>query len=109
MGELNEMVYREAWKNRINDTRRLRKILTDLRRDGVPICSSPTKDGGGYYLAAAGSELEEFLTRIHRRALRALSMESRIRKTSLAEMLGQMSLHLREGLPDAAADPGKGR
>jgi hypothetical protein len=103
MGELYETAFGDTWRNRINDTRRLRKVITELRWEGVPICSCSDRDGGGYYLAAAGSELRCFLERLKRRALKPLAMAARIEKTSLAEMLGQMSLNLKEGTHDDIA------
>jgi len=94
MGELFGIIYGEEWQNRINDTRKLRTLITALRWDGVPICSIPDREGGGYYLAAAVSELEDYLSRLRLRALRPLAMEAKIRRCSLAEMLGQMSLNM---------------
>lgn len=102
MGELHELVFKEEWNNRINDTRMLRRLITELRWEGVPICSISTKDGGGYYLASVGSELAEFLEKRKKRGLKELALAAKIQKVSLAEMLGQMSLNLKEGKNDAA-------
>lgn len=96
MAELHKEAFREPWEHRINDTRKLRKIITLLRRDGVPVCSNSEKSGGGYYLASAGSELEDYLVRLRRRALKALSMESQIRRIGLPELLGQMQMNLQQ-------------
>ncbi|MDZ7831653.1 MAG: hypothetical protein U5L07_07860 [Desulfobacterales bacterium] len=92
MGELYDRVICEPWTHRINDTRYLRKLLTELRRDGVPICSSASREGGGYYLAAAGSELARYCENLHRRALSLLSREARLKKMTLPELVGQLSL-----------------
>ena len=73
MGELYTLVFNEDWRNRINDTRMLRKIITELRWDGVPICSVSTANGGGYYLASVGSELAEFLEKKRRRGIKLFS------------------------------------
>jgi len=102
MGELHELVFKETWHHRINDTRLLRRLITELRWDGVPICSVSSKDGGGYYLASVGSELKKFLDKLHRRALKILKIEAKIEGVSMLEKLGQMSLNLREGSDDAA-------
>ncbi|RJP59024.1 MAG: hypothetical protein C4549_02755, partial [Deltaproteobacteria bacterium] len=67
---------------------------TILRQDGVPICSISSPNGGGYYLAGVGSELEDYLGRIRRRALKSLWMESKVRRIGLAELLGQMQMNL---------------
>lgn len=94
MGELYEAVYGRPWRNRINDTRRLRKLITDMRRDGVAICSVSTQAGGGYYLASAGSELVAYLRRSKVRALRILARVAKIQKVSLPDLLGQMKLEM---------------
>lgn len=94
MGELYESVFCEAYNHRINDTRRIRKIITELRREGVPICSAAARVGGGYYLASAGSELADFCEKLRRQALRKLAMEANIRKIGLAELVGQLRLDL---------------
>jgi len=98
MGELYEIVFKEGWHHRINDTRSLRRIITELRWDGVPICSVPLRDGGGYYLASVGSELADFLEKKKKRGLKELAQAAKIQRVSLSEMLGQMALNLREGV-----------
>jgi len=94
MAELYEIIYGEGWENRINDTRGIRTLITALRNEGRPICSVSNSNGGGYYLAAAGSELDSYIKANERRALRVLSRNSRIRKISLPDYLGQMQLTL---------------
>lgn len=94
MGELFEKVFREGWKNRINDTRRLRKFITELRNDGVPICSVATSSGGGYWIASAGSELNDYCQSLRGRAIKILSQEARLRKKTVPELMGQLSLDL---------------
>jgi hypothetical protein len=92
MGELYERVFSESWAHRINDTRRLRMLVTDLRGQGVPIVSVTSSSGGGYYLASAGSELTGYCRRLRNSALKKLVMEARLRKMSLPELMGQMAL-----------------
>ncbi len=94
MGELYERVFGESYDHRINDTKRLRKIVTELRNEGVPICSTSDRFGGGYYLASAGSELADFCEKLREQALRKLAMEAKIRKISLPELIGQLRLDL---------------
>jgi hypothetical protein len=101
MGELYEQVYGEPWQHRINDTRALRYLITDLRRRGVRICSVPYKGGGGYYLAAAGSELIDYVARLKVQGLRKLAQAAAIQQVGLPELLGQIKLTL-EGQHDAA-------
>jgi len=94
MAALFEAVFDRAWDHRINDTRPLRMLITKLRKEGAPICSVSNQDGGGYYLASAGSELNDYLRRSEIRALKILSMNARIKKISLPEYLGQMKLNM---------------
>lgn len=94
MGELYERVFDETFANKINHTRRLRTIVTALRRKGIPIGSVTSKNAGGYYLVRAGSELDEYCSRLRRAALNKLALEARLRKISMPELLGQMQLNL---------------
>lgn len=102
MGELHEAVFGAPWKNRVNDTRRLRKYITRLRREGVPVCSVTSSDGGGYYLPAGSSELVDYLRRTKIRALKILSGVAKIQKCSLPELLGQMRLEMEGNHGEAA-------
>ena len=95
MDRLFEAVYGEDAGHKINGTRKLRRLVTALRREGVPIASISDSDGGGYYLTGAGSELTEYLGRLHRRGIKALDQEAKIRGISLGELLGQVQINLR--------------
>ena len=92
MAELYGLVYERPWENRINDTRSLRKLVTAMRDEGTPICSVSTSNGGGYYLAAAGSEMVDYLRRGEHRALKILGRNARMKRITLPEYLGQMRL-----------------
>ena len=70
--------------------RQVRKFVTDLRQDGVAVCGTPTH---GYYIAGTPEELEETCQFLRRRALHSLTLESRLRKVPLPDLIGQ--LHLR--------------
>lgn len=96
MAELYEIVFGETWRHRINDTRKLRKLVKQLRREGVNINSSTSNQGGGYYLPAAGSELSEHLRRRDILAVTILSENAKIRKVSLREHFGQVGIRLEE-------------
>ena len=96
MGELFERLYSETWRHRINDTRKLRKIISSLKQDGVPICSVTDSAGGGYYLSSAGSELEDFLHRLRMRALKILAQEAKLRKVALPVLMGQITMAMSE-------------
>jgi hypothetical protein len=94
MGELYERVYGENWQNRINDTRRLRSLITELRYDGTLIGETRTRQGGGYYLARSSHELGQFFGRRKREALKKLNMIAAMQRIGLDELLGQMRLNL---------------
>ena len=94
MGELYSRVFNEAYTNKINHTRRLRTIITAQRKKGARIASTSSKNGGGYYIVRAASELDEYCGRLRRAALNKLMMESRLRKISMPELLGQMQLNM---------------
>jgi len=96
MGELYCRVYGKEWRNKINDTRKLREIITELRYEGCLIGEVRRRDRGGYYLARSVSELNEFFERRTHEALKKLRMISSMKKIGLPEMLGQMTLNLAE-------------
>ena len=94
MGELYESVFPgRKYHHRINDTRMLRKFITEMRADGMPVLS----DGAGYWLSASSSELNQYCDKTKRRALGMLARCSRMKKVSLPEYLGQMRLELEAG------------
>lgn len=97
MAELYEKVFNKQCKDLVNDTRVIRKMVTTLRREGVPICSSTSHEDGGYYLASAGAELEDYCKRLRIRALKILSVEATLRNLTLPELLGQLTLNLGKG------------
>jgi hypothetical protein len=92
MAELYKELFGEVPKNKINQARIIRELVTELRKEGVPICSDTDREGGGYYLAAAGGELENYCMRLRIRALKILQMEANLRKKTLPELLGQIAL-----------------
>jgi len=94
MGELYEQIFGRPWSHRINDTRDVRKLIEELQREeGRRICS----DSGGYWLAASGSELEAYLERQRRRALKILAKEAKIRRMELPALLGQLAIDFAGG------------
>ena len=100
MTQLYETVYERPWENRINDTRLIRKLVTAMRMEGVPICSI-TSAPGGYYLPAAGSEAAAYMRRYEAKALRILRAIAKMKKTTLPNYLGQIRLDM-EGSDEAA-------
>jgi len=89
MSELYQKIFGEVPKN-INQARIIRKLITELRKEGVPICSDTDREGGGYYLAAAGSELENYCKRLRIRAIKILKMEANLIGKPLPDLLGQI-------------------
>lgn len=104
MGELYESVYGERWSHRINDTRRLRELITRLKLDGIPICSVSDQRGGGYFLASAGSDLDDYCRRLRLQALKKLAIEAKLRRVALPELLGQISMALERGDESCTTD-----
>lgn len=100
MGELYEVVFGKSYQHRINDTRPLRTLITDLRRNGVRICEERSSSGAGYYLASSTSELNRYCQRRTNEALRILAMISKMRKISLPALIGQLILEFPEGETD---------
>jgi hypothetical protein len=92
MTALYDAVFNRAWNDRVNDTRPLRKLIELMRDEGIPICSVTSKHGGGYYIAAAGSEQAEYLRRDKYRALRILHRDAKMLKTTLPNYLGQLKI-----------------
>lgn len=70
--------------------RHVRRYVSELREDGIAICGTPTH---GYYIAGTPQELEETCQFLRSRALHSLTLESRLRKVPLPDLIGQ--LHLR--------------
>jgi hypothetical protein len=102
MGELFETVFDRPWHHRINDTKALRKLITDMRRDGMPVVSSSSTTNGGYWVSASGSEINAYCEQARRRALSILGRVAAIRRVSLPEYLGQMALEMEAGNVDTA-------
>lgn len=72
-------------------SRRVRKLVTEARRDGALILGTPKT---GYYMATNAAEFNEFVHFIHSRAMHSLYTLSLLRKVSLPTLLGQISLEL---------------
>jgi len=81
MGALYTKVFGREWAHKINDTRYLRYLVTELRKEGHMVASC----GDGYYLPATGSEREEFLKKFAKPALHSLWLVSRMRRRAVSE------------------------
>lgn len=72
------------------EERTLRQHITDLRReDGVAVCGHPST---GYYIAGTAQDLERTCAFLRARAMHSLTLEARLRKIPLPELLGQLTL-----------------
>ena len=69
--------------------RQVRSLITRLRLDGVAVCATPER---GYFIAASGEELESTCQFLRGRAMHSLVLEARLRKTTLADLIGQLRL-----------------
>jgi hypothetical protein len=94
MAALHQEVFGEQPRSTISGTRRLRRVVERLRRQGVPICASAGMVGGGYFLPAAGQEMEDYCRRLRLSALKKLRQEAGLRKLALPDLLGQIALNL---------------
>jgi len=92
MKDLYEQVFERECKDKITSTRGIRKILTELRELGFPICSAMIGRNRGYYIAETAEEIREFCKTMENRAMKTLMLISRIKKLPLPEYLGQLSL-----------------
>lgn len=89
MPVLYEKVFEERPETVISGTRKLRTLITELRNQGEPICSSTD---GGYYLAAVGSELNDYCDRMEHQAIRKLRIVSKIKKMTVQELCNQLNI-----------------
>ena len=94
MGELYSEVFDRPWDHRINDTRKLRDLVTEMRAQGQPVMSDSSHTNGGYWIAASASEVNAWCERSKIKALSILKRLASVKKISLPEFLGQMQLEL---------------
>lgn len=69
--------------------RTIRTHISELREDGHAICGTP-KDG--YYIAETPEELEHTCEFLRSRAMHSLTLESKLRRIPLTDLLGQLHL-----------------
>jgi biotin operon repressor len=71
--------------------RELRKLISRVRdEDGHAVCGHPST---GYFMAVTPEELQQSCAFLEHRALHSLRVLSRMKKVSLADLLGQMKLN----------------
>lgn len=69
--------------------RRVRMLVTELRKQGQHICATPTE---GYFMAATPEELNETCTFLYERAMTTLTQVSRMKNIALPDLRGQLHL-----------------
>jgi DNA-binding IclR family transcriptional regulator len=69
--------------------REVRRHVSELRDEGIAVCAHPRT---GYFIAQTPAELDMACNYLRRRALHSLMLESRMRKISMAELLGQIKV-----------------
>lgn len=68
----------------------LRKLVSQAREQGVPLCGKPES---GYFIARTAEELNETCRFLENRAMHSLRALSRMRRVSLPELMGQLKLN----------------
>lgn len=69
--------------------RMIRKHISELRDDGHAVCGTPKE---GYFIAETAAELQHTCEFLRSRAMHSLSLESKLRKIPLSDLLGQLHL-----------------
>lgn len=67
--------------------RKIRMHISDLRADGHAICGTPEQ---GYFIAETAAELENTCEFLRSRAMHSLTLESKLRKIPMADLIGQL-------------------
>jgi len=69
--------------------RHVRTLTSELREDGHAVCGTPQD---GYYIAATAEELQNTCEFLRSRAMHSLTLESKLRRIPLTDLLGQLHL-----------------
>lgn len=69
--------------------RTVRALVLRLRENAIAVCGSPET---GYFIAATPDELEATCKLLQAHGIHQLTVAARMRKTTLPELLGQMTL-----------------
>lgn len=69
--------------------RDVRKLVTELRLDGIAVCGTPKT---GYYIAETAEELQQTVDFLTHRALHSLTLASRMSRIPLPELVGQLRI-----------------
>lgn len=69
--------------------RKARSLVSELRMQGYAICGHPRS---GYWMAANAEELDECCQFLRSRAMHSLTLESRLRRMALPDLLNQLRI-----------------
>lgn len=90
-GKANGIHMEALARNTEQRPRALRKLISDLRTEGVAVCGKPAT---GYFMAETADELDEFCIKyLENRAKHSLLLSSRLRKIPLPVLAGQLFLN----------------
>lgn len=89
IGRGNGISVKQLAEQLLTQPRHIRTLVSELREDSHAICGTP-KDG--YYIAATPDELQHTCDFLRSRAMHSLTLESRLRKIPLVDLLGQLHL-----------------
>ena len=70
--------------------RQVRRLVSELREQGTAICAHPKT---GYFIPTTPEELRESCAFLENRALKSLTLMSRMQNVSLPALLGQLALN----------------
>lgn len=70
--------------------RRVRQLVSELREQGTAICAHPST---GYFIPTTPAELQQSCEFLEHRALKSLTLMSRMQNVSLPTLLGQLALN----------------
>lgn len=84
--DMEELLFRTGYEL---SARRLRLYIEALRREGHPICSHPES---GYYYAKTVEDLNHGCAFLRSRAMTSLIQEAAMRRVSLPELMGQITM-----------------
>lgn len=89
IGATNGVSVRDLARRLNCEERHVRTLVSELRMDGVAVCGHPTR---GYYIAETVEDVESTASFLRSRAMHSLTLESRLRKIPLVDLLGQLRL-----------------
>lgn len=89
IGSGNGITAEQLGRELDTETRHVRTLVTELRKEGVAVCGHPKH---GYFIAQTPEELERTCDFLRSRALHSLTLESALRKVPLSELIGQLRL-----------------